>query len=129
MSRHSGSLAIHTPHTTARFDLPWTFSTFDYRTLCGLLADQGTFEFETAKVAGRTGRAVHTDRGDIRSPLIVDALGWRRVLGFGEAIQPPDAFLSRGLEVHPFGSGQELEVWIDRLYVPAGYGWSFPAQR
>jgi flavin-dependent dehydrogenase len=123
-----GQLVIHTPHTTARFDLPWTFSTFDYRTLCCLLADQGSFEFETAKVDGRTGHAVHTDRGDIRSPLIVDALGWRRVLGSGDAIQPPEAFLSRGLEVHPFGSGQELEVWIDRSYVPAGYGWSFPAE-
>jgi flavin-dependent dehydrogenase len=120
-------LLIHTPHATRRFDLPWTFSTFDYRTLCGLLADQGSFEFETAKVNGRTGHTVHTDRGDLAARLIVDALGWRRVLGGGEPIQPPEAFLSRGLEVHPWGSGDELEVWIDRSYVPAGYGWSFPA--
>jgi menaquinone-9 beta-reductase len=42
-------------------------------------------------------------------------------------VQPPDALLSRGLEVHPFGGGADLEVWIDRNYVPAGYGWSFPA--
>src|SRR5438270_229198 len=120
-------LVIHTPHATARFDLPWTFSTFDYRALCGLLADQGSFEFETATVNGRTGHTVHTDRGDIRSPLIVDALGWRRVLGAGANVQPPEALLSRGLEVHPFGTGEDLEVWIDRSYVPAGYGWSFPA--
>ena len=59
--------------------------------------------------------------------MIVDALGWRRVLGGGEPIQPPDAYLSRGLEVHPHGSGDDLEIWIDRSYVPAGYGWSFPA--
>src|SRR5947208_2657188 len=72
-----GQLVIHTPHAVTRFDLPWTFSTFDYRALCGLLAEQGSFEFETAKVDGRTGQAVHTDRGDIRSPFIVDALGWR----------------------------------------------------
>src|ERR1039458_6973612 len=64
-----GELVIHTPHTTVRYDLPWTFSTFDYRTLCGLLAQQGSFEFETAKVDGRTGSVVHTDRGDIRAPL------------------------------------------------------------
>jgi flavin-dependent dehydrogenase len=135
-------LAIHTPHGTARFDLPWSFSTFDYRTLCELLAEQGSFEFETATVIKGTGSAhapagarphvagpitIHTDRGDIRAPLVVDALGWRRVLGEGEPIQPPKAFLSRGLEVHPFGFGEELEVWIDRSYVPAGYGWSFPA--
>ncbi len=122
-----GQLVIHTPRVSARFELPWTFSTFDYRTLCAVLAEQGTFEFETAKVDGRSGSTVHTDRGDIRARLIVDALGWRRVLGAGQPVQPPEAFLSRGLEVHPFGSGDELEVWIDRSYVPAGYGWSFPA--
>ena len=122
-----GELVIHTPHNTVRFDLPWTFSTFDYRTLCRVLAGMGSFEFETAKVNGRTADTVHTDRGDISAPLIVDALGWRRVLGAGPNIQPPDALLSRGLEVHPFGSGEDLEVWIDRSYVPAGYGWSFPA--
>jgi flavin-dependent dehydrogenase len=123
-----GELVIHSPYATARYRLPWTFSTFDYRRLCGLLADQGgNFQFETAKVEGRDGNTVRTDRGEIRAPLIVDALGWRRVLGGGEPIQPPDAYLSRGLEVHPEGGGEELEVWIDRRYVPAGYGWSFPA--
>jgi menaquinone-9 beta-reductase len=123
-----GELVVHTPHVTARFDLPYTFSTFDYRTLCAALAAQGGgFAFETAAVKGRTGQAVQTDRGEIRAPLVVDALGWRRVLGSGSNIQPPDALLSRGLEVHPFGNGRDLEVWIDRSYVPAGYGWSFPA--
>ncbi len=122
-----GELVVHTPHTTVRYDLPWTFSTFDYGTLCGLLADQGRFAFETAKVEGRVGQSVITDRGELRAPLIVDALGWRRVLGAGENVQPPDALLSRGLEVHPLGSGEDLEIWIDRRYVPAGYGWSFPA--
>jgi menaquinone-9 beta-reductase len=141
-----GELVIHTPHATVRYELPWTFSTFDYRALCGLLADQGSFTFETAKVEGRCAGAdrparspcgelgqaqavhtVHTDRGDIRAGLIVDALGWRRVLGAGENVQPPEALLSRGLEVHPFGTGQDMEIWIDRSYVPAGYGWSFPA--
>jgi flavin-dependent dehydrogenase len=122
-----GELVIHTPHASVRYRLPWTFSTFDYRRLCGALAAQGEFEFETAKVNGRSGNTVLTDRGQIRAGIVVDALGWRRVLGGGEPIQPPDAYLSRGLEVHPRGSGTDLEVWIDRSYVPAGYGWSFPA--
>jgi flavin-dependent dehydrogenase len=122
-----GELVIHTPYATVEYRLPWTFSTFDYRTLCGALADQGEFTFETAKVDGRTGKTVHTDRGDIRATHVVDALGWRRVLGTGENVQPPDALLSRGLEVHPHGSGRDMEIWIDRSYVPAGYGWSFPA--
>ncbi len=126
-SQTFGELVIHTPHTTVRYDLPFTFSTFDYRILCGLLGDQGSFTFETAKVSGRSGSVVHTDRGDIRAGLIVDTLGWRRILAPGSNIQPPEALLSRGLEVHPSGAGHDLEVWIDRSYVPAGYGWSFPA--
>jgi flavin-dependent dehydrogenase len=119
-------LVVHTPYGTSSWPLPFTFSTFDYPRLCELLDEQNDAEFETAKVNGRTGFTVHTDRGDLSAPLIVDGLGWRRVLG-GDGYQPPDAPLSRGLEVHPHGSGTELELWIDRSYVPAGYGWSFPA--
>jgi len=124
------SLLVHTPQRTARWPLPWTFSTFDYRTLCALLWEQsgdGTV-FETAKVDGRTGNLVHTDRGDVSAPLIVDALGWRRVLGVGANVQPPGAALSRGLEVHPSGHGSDLELWLDRRYISPGYGWSFPAR-
>ena len=29
--------------------------------------------------------------------------------------------------MHPHGRSEDLEIWIDRSYVPAGYGWSFPA--
>jgi flavin-dependent dehydrogenase len=83
--------------------------------------------FETATVTGRTGEVVHTDRGDLRAELIVDALGWRRVLGTRSSVQPPNARLSRGLEVHPHGTGDEMEIWVKRSYVPAGYCWSFPA--
>jgi flavin-dependent dehydrogenase len=124
-----GSLLVHTPRATVRWPLPWTFSTFDYRTLCALLWDQsGDARFETAKVDGRTGNVVHTDRGDVRARVIIDALGWRRVLGSGDNVQPPDAALSRGLEVHPHGSGDDLELWLDRRYISPGYGWSFPAR-
>src|SRR2546423_15013759 len=80
-------LVVHTPFGTSRYSLPWTFSTFDYRTLCSLLDEQNDVEFETAKGDGRTGRTVHTDRGNLSAPLVVDALGWKRVLG--ELMQPP----------------------------------------
>jgi menaquinone-9 beta-reductase len=139
-------LVMHTPHGDARYRLPWTFSTFDYRELCQLLWRDCDATFETAKVNGRAGKvdflsdseskstqrpgeiAVETDRGVISAPLVVDALGWRRVLASGDGYQPPDAPLSRGLEVHPAGASDDLEIWIDRRYVPAGYGWSFPAR-
>jgi menaquinone-9 beta-reductase len=123
-------LVVHTPFHTARWSLPWSFSTFDYRELCALLREQGDdgeLEFETATVTGRDGTTVQTDRGELRAPLVVDALGWRRVLSNGPKIQPPEARLSRGLEVHPHGQGSEMELWVDPRYVRAGYSWSFPA--
>ena len=94
-------LVVTTPYGTSRWPLPWTFSTFDYRELCELLFEQSDCSFETAKVDGRTGNVVHTDRGDLSAPLIVDAMGWRRMLASDGGFQPPDAPLSRGLEVHP----------------------------
>jgi flavin-dependent dehydrogenase len=129
-------LVIHTPHTTVRVRLPWTFSTFDYPTLCSCLYEQCDAGFETATVIGRAQddapevgadepAGIVTDRGMLCAPLVVDALGWRRVLD--DAYQPPDAPLSRALEVHPSGNDRDLEIWIERGVVPAGYGWSFPA--
>ena len=129
-------LVFHTPHVDTRMKLPWSFSTFDYPELCGLLWAQCEADFETAKIVGRVTPddgpseagdliSIETDRGVVSAPLIVDALGWRRVLDVG--YQPPDAPLSRGLEVHPGGTGEDLEIWIERDIVPAGYGWSFPA--
>lgn len=137
-------LVVHTHWDTTRFRLPWTFSTFDYRDLCARLREQGrSAQFETATVksiernTGRVGgrstltgttlHTVHTDRGELRAPLVVDGLGWRRVLSEGHPVQPPRAPLSRGLEVHPLRSGEEMEIWIDPRYVRAGYAWSFPA--
>ena len=128
------TLVMHTPHGTSRYRLPWTFSTFDYRQLCQILWQDCDATFETAKVHGRAPAAagggeigVETDRGVVSAPLVVDALGWRRMLASGDGYQPPDAPLSRGLEVHPGGKSEDLAIWIDRKYVPAGYGWSFPA--
>jgi flavin-dependent dehydrogenase len=121
------SMVARTPRVSARWPMPFTWSTFDYPELCRLLFAQSDAEFETATVLGRTGHTVHTDRGDLSAPLIVDALGWRRVLSNTAAIQPPDARLSRGLEVHPGGTGEDLELVLDPQYLAPGYAWSFPA--
>jgi menaquinone-9 beta-reductase len=119
-------MGFHTPHGSVRYRLPWSWAAFDYRELCQLLFARCDARFEIAKVAGRRGRVVETDRGELRAPLVVDALGWRRVLG-REGHQPPEASLSRGLEVHPDGGGEDLDVWIERSLVSRGYGWSVPA--
>ena len=119
-------MSFHTPHGSARYRLPWSWAAFDYRKLCRLLHAQCDARFEIATVRGRDDRGVSTDRGCLRAPLVVDALGWRRVLA-GSPNQPPEAPLSRGLEVHPDGGGVDLDVWIDRSLVRHGYGWSVPA--
>ncbi len=134
-------LDFHTPYGETVMRLPWSFSVFDYPELCRLLWEQcGDARFETAKVAGLAGErpapgteidpdhvfGVETDRGTVTAPLVVDCLGWRRVLG-AQGFQPPDGPLSRGLEVHPGGANDRMELWIERDVVPAGYGWSFPA--
>lgn len=128
-----------TPHGSVRYRLPWSWSSFDYRRLCELLYEQSDARFATAKVEGRLEKdgdpahgepiAVSTDRGVIRAALVVDALGWRRVLGSG-GYQPPYAPLSRGLEVHPpVGPvpSADLDVWLERSLVRRGYGWCVPA--
>jgi flavin-dependent dehydrogenase len=122
-------MAFHTPHGSARFRLPWSWSSFDYRELCAALWEQcGDARFEVAKVEARRGDTVVTDRGELTAPLIVDALGWRRVLGPGENVQPPEALISRGLEVHPHDPrGDDLDVWIDRDVIRRGYAWAVPA--
>ncbi len=119
-----------TPYGGARLRLPWSWTAFDYPELCrGLWEQCGAARFATAKVDARTAGGVMTDRGEVRAPLVVDALGWRRVLG-ARGVQPPEAPISRGLEVHPDvagGHSPDLDVWIDRSLVPRGYGWSVPA--
>jgi len=127
-----GELVVHSAGGTTVLDLPYTFSTFDYDEMCELLWRNCDAAFETATVTGRGGEedgeiAVETDRGTISAPLVVDALGWPRILAPDGGFQPLDAPLTRALEVHPPGTGQDLEVWVDRRYVPAGYGWCFPA--
>ena len=49
-----GELVVHTPHTTVRFDLPWTFSTFDYRARCAACSPSR----ERFAVRDREGRRV-----------------------------------------------------------------------
>ena len=135
-------MTFTTPHGSVKYRLPWSWSAFDYRALCDQLwAQCGDARFETAKVEGRGPRefvahppghppdiVVRTDRGDLRAPIVVDALGWRRVLSHPH-YQPPAGPLTRALEVHPAhdGSGDALDVWVDRSLARRGYGWRVPA--
>ena len=122
------------PHAAGgprRWQLPWSFSTFDYRELCALLwARAGDAEFETATVTG-SARATpsHTDRGELRAPLIVDALGWRRVL----SERDPDPAAGRAALARPGGApagrGRDMELWIDTKLRARGLLLELPGRR
>ena len=75
---------------------------------------------------GRTGHTVHTDRGDVTAPLIVDCPGLAPDAGRLRGLSSRPTRRSRGLEVHP-GRAANWQLGSDRSIVPAGYGWSFPA--
>jgi flavin-dependent dehydrogenase len=127
-----GELVVNVPGGRIVLDLPYTFSTFNYDDMCWALWQECDATFEIATVRGRSAGpdgqvTLETDRGAVSAPLVIDASGWRRILGVDQSAQPPDAPLTRALEVHPPATSEDLEVWVDRRYARAGYGWSFPA--
>jgi flavin-dependent dehydrogenase len=120
-------MSFTTPHGSYRLRLPWSWAAFDYGELCRLLWAQSGARFERALVKGRVEGGVRTDRGNVHAPLVVDALGWRRVLG-SRPLDGKGGPLTRGLEVHPSATGDDaLDVLIDRSLVRRGYCWRVPA--
>ena len=129
-----GELVVHTPGGTGRCSTCPTPSRPSTTTRCA----NGSGASATPSSRSPRSRAaapapdggdlaVETDRGPVSAPLVLDTLGWRRILAAGDDFQPVDAPLTRALEVHPRGNSDDLEVWVDRRYARAGYGWCFPA--
>ena len=129
-------LVMHTPHGDARYRLPWTFSTFDYRELCQLLwrdCDAALRDRQGQRPRRAPPTADGGDRGRDR-PRRHHARRWSSTRSAGAACWRPATATSRPTRRSRAGSrctrpaaGEDLEIWIDRRYVPAGYGWSFPA--
>ena len=114
--------------------LPWTFSTFDYRTLCGLLWDQCNTEFETAKIEGRRlgpeqgPPGPRPTMGELAAPApwwtpSAGSASWRAT----PINRPTRRSRATRRGTTPRGPPTSWRSSIDRDYVPAGYGWSFPA--
>ena len=77
----------------------------------------------------RTTWSRSTDRGDARPPRWSSTPSAGSGCSAATGYQPPDAPLSRGLEVHPFGSWDELEIWIDRDVRPGRLRLELPGAR
>ena len=90
------TLVIHTPHGTARYSSPGPSPP---STTAALRASLGKVRRRVRDRQGRGPRAprptatdaiaVETDRGIVSAPLVVDALGWRRVLAGRRATSRP----------------------------------------
>ena len=110
-------MAFHTPHGSARYRLPWSWSAFDYRELCELLwAQCGDARFEIAKVE-RPRRG--DDRRTPTAATLHGAADRRRArlaprARPGADVQPPEAPISRGLEVHPARRRRRRPRRLDR---------------
>ena len=127
-------MAFHTPHGSARFRLPWSWSSFDYRTLCeravGAVRRRALRDREgRAARAERRRRPVRTDRGDAAR-----AAGRRRARLAPRARRRAERPAARRADLaRPRGASRrrggdaDLDVWIDRSLVRRGYAWSVPA--
>lgn len=123
------TFVLHTGRRTIEYRLPYPFCTFDYRTLCRELAAQTDAEVRQATVRGREGNAVVTTDGDaLPARQLVDAAGFRRVLGRGgpRPIRPWDG-LSYGIETPAPSTERGLHFYVGRDVVADGFGWAFPA--
>jgi menaquinone-9 beta-reductase len=117
-----------------RYRLPFQFCTFDYRTLCRLLAERAQargVEVVQARALGWKDGLLLTDRGEVRTTCVVDATGWRATVA--RSVDPSYVrreHLSCGLEAElpqPAGNqAQGLHFWAGLGTVWPGYAWSFP---
>lgn len=122
------TLVLHTPYQEVTFRLAYPFCTFDYADFCTLLANRTGADFLQTAVLGLDGDTVVTGQGDYHARCLVDASGWRAVLGpDGSRADQPQGGLSFGLETTIPYQGEGLHFWYepDRL-LPFGATWLFP---
>ena len=130
------TLVVHTPHDDGR--LPAALDLLDLRlprAVRAAVRRSATPSSRPPRSTARhartaTARSQSTDRGrrcqrPARRRRARLAAGARR----RRATSRPTRRSRAGSRCIPDGGGDELEIWIDRGYVPAGYGWSFPAAR
>ncbi len=121
-------LVIHTSGRTFVYPVAEPFCTFDYAVLCRLLRERGDAEFVLSTALDLERDRVRTSRGTFRGEVIVDASGWRAVLG---SHLRPDLMrrdrLNFGLETTVAYKDDGVHFWYDpRGLLPMGVTWAFP---
>lgn len=118
---------VHLPHSELIFKLNPPFASFDYHDFCGLLAARSRFELIKATVTGYDPGVVHTDKGDVAAPIVVDCTGWRAVLA--SSIEPGFAQkrrISFGYETNAQQKDSRMHFFFNPSQLGRGYGWLFP---
>ena len=121
-------MSFHTPHGSARYRLPWSWSSFDYRELCRLLFEQCDARFEIAKVQGRGPAAPCSPTAATSTPRWWSTRWAGGACWRADGYQPPEAPLSRGLEVHPTGGGGTSTCGSTARWCASATRWSVPAE-
>src|SRR5499427_9964096 len=117
---------FHLPDGSTRgLLLPYPFATFDYARLCRHLFEDTDATFLQATAMGLAAPdSVATSLGDFSSPVVIDASGWRSVLG---PKARRDQRRSVGIELRLAGADQGLHFWVHDHAMRNGYAWDFPA--
>lgn len=124
-------VVLHFPDERVRRLRPaFPFATFNYRRLCELLAARTDATFVRATVEGYDPDrdVVVSSAGDFRGRVLIDASGWRAVLG--SSLRPglvERRALSLGLERRIDRREQGLHFWVFPRALGCGVGWLFPA--
>lgn len=123
-------IAINVAGRQVIFEPAYPFATFDYTTLCAILASRlDGVETLAAGLRGVTaGRVLDFGERKVTAPVLIDASGWRSVLARALGAPGPDrSAMSFGLEAAHGHGGCELEFWVRPPDCPDGVFWAFPA--
>ena len=124
------TIAINAAGRRLRFRPAYPFASFDYRTLCEILARRlDGVEVVVAPFGGRDADgALRVGDRRVRGRVLIDASGWRAVLAREHGAPPPDPdHRSVGMELRHGHGGCDLEFWARPDDCPDGVFWAFPA--
>jgi flavin-dependent dehydrogenase len=115
-----------------RFALPEPYCTVDYRRFCQGLAARCGAELRVQAVTGREGDLLLLeDGGRVQARFLVDAAGWRRVLGAGGPLDSSAPGLTVGAEEHVAYPAvrhvEGLHIYVRPDLAERGYAWNFPS--
>ena len=124
-------IILHTKRRRFEIPSPYAWCTFDYERLCKQMFSISGTQFVQAMVTGYRDGWVHTNRGLFNARCMVDASGWRAVLGSSLSPGLAQAMLTNfGIEtIRPLSNYNEtsgLHFWYDPDILERGAGWVFP---